>query len=138
MVSAFAPLVLGLVAFALIAIWMNRTFGRGEDFENHRSELLIIEPEMHFSRTTNGNFISIVGQIRNDSAFGWKELQLEGQFYNKSNRLVDVRSEIIYAQTIRPGETNAFRIRGAADKPESSYVSYKVFIRGAREVREWP
>ena len=134
-VFAFTPLLILLVAFAWVAISLSRAFGRGEDFENHRAELVIVEPEMHFSRTTNGNFVSVVGQIRNDSAFGWKELQLEAQFYNASNRLIDTRSEITYAQTIRPGETNAFRVRGAADKPESSYVGYKVFIRGAWDVR---
>ena len=93
---------------------------------------------MHFSQTTNGNFISTIGQIRNDSQFTWKDIQLEVQYFDKEGRMIDTRTENRYTDILPAGEAQAFRLRGQADKPESAYSTQKVFVRSAKDSSKWP
>jgi len=124
--------------FFSAAAWMGQIFGPGRDFEPFREQIVVENSTMHFGQVTNGNFISAIGVLRNSSPYSWKEIQLEAQYYDNAGRLIDTRSESRFGDTLPSGGTNAFRIRGPADKPESAYVSHKVFVRSAKDARKWP
>jgi hypothetical protein len=130
------PFLVAAVFFVIGAVQFRNLFAPGREFEPFRERIAIVESQMHFSQTTNGNYISAMGQIRNDSTFAWKDFQLEVQYYDKEGRMIDTRSERLM-QTIPAAATNAFRIRASADKPESAYASHKVFVRSAGDARRW-
>ncbi len=135
---ALVPLLMLLSLFLGAGAWLRQIFGPGRDFEPFRGQILVENSNVHFGQGTNGNFISAIGTLRNASPYAWKEIQLEAQYYDSNGRLVDTRSESRFGDTLLPGTTNAFRIRGPADKPESAYVSHKVFVRSAKDARKWP
>ena len=119
-------------------IWLKSLIGPGRDFEQFQDKIVIVDSQMHFGATTNGNYVSAIGQIRNDSPYGWKELQLEVRYYNKEGQMIDTRTEARFGDTLPTGATHAFRVRGPADKPESQYASHKIFVRSAKDARRWP
>lgn len=136
-VMASTPILLVAVLFVVGAMLFNNAFAPGKDFGPFQERIAIVESQMHFSQTTNGNYISTIGQIRNDSDFAWKNFQLEVHYYDREERMIDTRSEKLF-QTLPAGATHAFRIRAQADKPELAYVRHKIFVRSAEDARRWP
>lgn len=136
--KAFLFFVPFLMVFSAGIFWMKTMFGPGRDFGPYKAQIVPFALEMHFSMATNGNYISTMGHLRNDSPYAWKEIQLEVQYFNKDGKLIDLRSESRYGDTLPAGATHGFRVRGPADKPESQYVSQKVFVRSAKDSRRWP
>ena len=136
-VMASAPILLVAALFVAGAILFNNAIAPGKDFGPFQERIAIVESQMHFSQTTNGNYISTIGQIRNESGFAWKNFQLEVRYYNREERMIDTRSEKLF-QTLPAGATHAFRIRAPADKPELLYAGHKIFVRGAEDARRWP
>ena len=134
--------VLPLVGFALLcfvgALWLKQLFSPGRDFEPFRDQIVVEGSNMHFGQATNGNFVSAIGMIRNNSPYAWKEIQLEVQYYDKDGRMIDTRSESRFGDVLPPGATQAFRLRTQADKPQSAYADHKVFLRSAKDSRKWP
>lgn len=117
---------------------LKEVFGSGRDFELFRSQIVVETSHMHFGQATNGNFVSVIGTLRNNSPYAWKEIQLEAQYYDKDGRMIDTRSESRFGDVLPSGATQAFRLRAPADKPEPAYVSHKVFVRSAKDARKWP
>jgi len=135
--AGFSLVFLGLMFFGGI-FWLQFLFSPGRDFEKYKNQIAIINPEMHFGQTTNGNFISTIGQIRNESPYAWKDFQIEVQYFDKDGRMIDTRTDNRYGDVTPAGETQAFRIRGPADKPEAAYSTQKIFVRSAKDSRKWP
>ena len=110
----------------------------GRNFELFQNQFTVIDPEMSFDVTTNGNYISTIGQIRNGSPYAWKDVYVEVQYFNKEGKMIDTCTREDYGEIIFAGDTQAFKVRGPADKPESEYSTQKVFIRSAKDSRKWP
>ncbi len=137
-IEQWSSLVLLLMMGFGFMIFIGNIFSPGRNFSEFQNQLTITDAEMHFSQNTNGNFISTVGQIKNSSPYAWKDLQIEVQYYNKNGHMIDTRTEDRYSEIISAGSTEAFRIRGPADKTESEYSTQKKFLRSAKDARKWP
>jgi len=128
-----------LAAFAAIVFgglyWLARIVGPGRPFELYREKVVVVDPQMHFGSFAAANYISTIGFIRNDSPLAWKNVQLEVRYFDSEGRLVDTRTEVFWDRRLPPGDQQAFRIRGPADKPGSAYVSQKVLLRSAVDAR---
>jgi hypothetical protein len=135
---AFLPVLLLAFLFVGGSIWLGRIFSPGTDFEPFRDQIVVEGSNMHFGQATNGNFISAIGTLRNNSPYAWKEIQLEAQYYDNDGRLIDTRTESRYGNVLPPGASQGFRLRTPADKPQSTYASHKVFVRSAKDARTWP
>lgn len=120
-----------------LLLTLRSTLGPGRDFEPYRQQLVVVSSERHWSSATNGNFVSVIGQLRNDSPHAWKQIELEVQYFDDEGRLIDTRSETLWA-TVPPGAVHSFRVRGSADKPESAYARHHVRVNWAKDVRTWP
>ena len=90
---------------------------------------------MHYSQSGETNFISTVGYIQNGSDYAWKSLQLEAQYFDANDKLIDAKTETLTYQEIPAGITTAFRIRTIAAKDRASYASQKIQIRTAKDAR---
>ena len=141
-ITELLMVMLPLFGFALLcfigALWLKQLFSPGRDFEPFRDQIVVERSAMHFGQSTNGNFVSAIGTLRNSSPYAWKEIQLEAQYYDKDGRMIDTRSESRFGDVLPSGATQSFRLRAPADKPEPSYVSHKVFVRSAKDSRKWP
>lgn len=137
-IEQWSSLVLLLMMGVGFMIFLGTIFSPGRNFEEYKDQLTITESEMHFSQTTNGNFISTIGQIKNNSPYAWKDLQIEVQYFNNNGHMIDTRTEERYSEIISAGSIEAFRIRGPADKPEAAYSTQKIFVRSAKDSRKWP
>ena len=135
---ALLPLLALGILFVGGVAWISHIFSRGRDFEPFRNQIVVQTSDMHFGRMTNGNYISAIGSLHNESPYAWKEIRLEVQYYDKDGRLIDTRAESSYGEVLPAGGTQTFRIRALADKPEPSYASHKVFVRSAKDSRKWP
>ena len=118
--------------------WFGRLVSPGRDFELFRDRIIVVESQMHFSQNTNVNYISAIERIRNDSPYGWKEIQLEAQYFDRDGRMIDTYSQSRFGDTLPPKATHAFRLRAPADKPQPAYASHKIFVRSAKDARKWP
>jgi hypothetical protein len=128
-VLLYGPLLLGA--------WLVGDARRpGRSFEPYRDKIVVLDTTIHYSRSNSTNVISTVGYLRNDSPYSWKALQLEVQYFDGAGKLVDTRTEALQYQELPAGMTEAFRIRTATASDESLYVSNKVFVRAAKDVRK--
>jgi hypothetical protein len=108
---------------------------RGSDFAEHRDELMVVGPEMHYSTDEEGNYVSIIGTIQNVGDIDWEDPHFEVRFFDSSDELIDTISSVDYGLVLVSDEESTFRIRARADKPEQSYHRFEVLIRRAREMR---
>jgi hypothetical protein len=96
----------------------------------------IVESEMSFSECCGGNhFIGVVGRLRNSGGVSGKAPHFEASFYNADGELVDSVADHSYSLIIAPQDEATFRVRGAAQRPEAEYDSYKVRITAIRQDR---
>jgi hypothetical protein len=126
--------VLGFAALYVIS----RATNPGRDFQLFRDQIVVIDSNRSFNQFTNALYLTVVGTISNMSAYSWKEVELESQYFDSSGRLIDTRSDLDSRATILPQGTRSFRIRAIAAQPESAYAEHKVLVRAAKDARTWP
>jgi hypothetical protein len=127
-------LVIGAFGLAPVILF-EHFFDPGRDFVPFHDQIVVGDSQVHYSQTEKGAFIAVVGMIKNNSKFSWKEVELEVQYFDKDGKLIDTKSDQEYNVTILPLGERAFRIRAQADRPEAAYASHKVFVRAAKDGR---
>src|SRR6266567_6846968 len=111
------PLI--IMAFALAPlVLVEHFFDPDRDFAPFHDQIVVTDSQVHYSQTEKGAFIAVVGMIKNNSKFSWKEVELEVQYFDKDGKLIDTKSDREYNATILPQGERAFRIRAQADRPE--------------------
>jgi hypothetical protein len=133
--------LLAIVPMLFILLWSWFWIGPRRDkneFEKHRAEVTVTSSKMTWSKEEDGNFISIIGTLKNDGNVKWNNLQLEAQYFNPAGILIDTQSDRNYDIILLPHSEHAFRMRDYADKPASEYATHKVFIRDAENAAKWP
>ena len=111
------------------------------DPQTFKGQVKVASSKMLFGRSDkDGPVVCVIGILKNDSDVGWKEAQLEAQFYDRTGQLIDVGTDqwqrVIFQ--VPPHGECAFKIRLPADHPTDSYASYKLFVRSAVDARSWP
>jgi hypothetical protein len=128
------PLVFVAVALAPVILF-DHFLGPDRDFAPFHDQIVVGDSQVHYSQTEKSAFIAVVGMIKNNSKFSWKEVEPEVQYFDKDGKLIDTNSGREYNATILPQGERAFRIRAQADRPEAAYASHKVFVRAAKDGR---
>ena len=133
--GATLPLAAFLAAVLLASWWLRDVGGAARLFEDYRDRLVVSDTTMHYSRFACSNVVSTIGYLRNESSCPWQDVQLEVQYFDAGNRLVDTKTQTLKYQELPAGATEAFRIRAVAAADEADYVSHKVFVRTAKDGR---
>jgi hypothetical protein len=138
--SLYNAKLLGVFGLAVLAVYsvimgvfFDSMFEKGHDFAEHRNQIRVVTSTMNFSQTDKEPYITTVGLLTNSSEFAWKEVHLEAQYFDDNGKLIDTGIERNFEVVVMPHAEVAFRIRTLADKPESSYVSHKIFVRTAQD-----
>jgi hypothetical protein len=134
MVAAFLP----MLALPFLFFFIFRNINKPAlPFRDYSAQVQVGSTELNYSEGENGNFISTIGRIQNNSPVIWERIAIEVQYFNASGELIDTNSENTYDLTLLPHTEHAFRVRTEADKPRAAYVSQKVFVRDATQVHRW-
>src|SRR5713101_2122572 len=132
--AGYGSMPLVFVAFGLApAILFDHFLGPGRDFAPFHDQIVVTGSQVNYSQTEKGAFIAVVGMIKNNSKFSWKEVELEVQYFDKDGKMIDTKSDQGYNVTILQQGERAFRIRAQADRPEAAYASHKIFVRAAKD-----
>jgi hypothetical protein len=138
-VGTFAGVTWLLLCSCVLA-FMGKVLGPKEEFATYRDQIGVVQSE--FSQRTSGSnlWITVVGTLTNHSNIGWKDVGVEGQFFDPSGKLIDVISvntSDYRAAVILPHGEAAFRIERMASHPASSYATNKLTVRWAKDVDAW-
>lgn len=127
----FMAIILGIMAI-IFSSSLGSTFNP-KDFADSKTSFEIKNSKVSFTQKDCGTRISVIGTITNNSDDSWKDFNFEAQFFNEHNELIDTVSDQNYDLVLLPNDESAFKVTGAADKPETSYRHHKVIIKDARE-----
>lgn len=130
-------LTLPFLLLLLLPLW--RVFDGGADFSRYTDQVEILEAEFHVpDQERSSRDLVTIGRLRNNSPVRWKDVVFEVQFFDKHGKLVGAKSDEDMDLVLVPGEEHAFQVTMRAELPVERYASQKVFVRHAREARNWP
>ncbi len=111
--------------------------GSRADFQKYKNQIIIEKSEISYNIDGGKSYVAVIGTLRNESDKSWEDLHFEVQYFDANNRLIDTNSENVYDIVVPAHGKSAFRVRDRAAQPQSSYGHYEIFIKKARELREW-
>ena len=132
--------LLAIAVWSVYGIFVGKMFGPKEEFATYRDEINVVNSQ--FSQRMSGSnlLVTVVGTLTNKSEVGWKDVGVEAQFFDKSGKLIDaitVNTDDYRAVTILPHGEVAFKIEGRASHPADDYITNKLHVRWAKDVRAW-
>ncbi len=120
--------------------FFDRAFGPKEQFATYRNEIGVVSSR--FSQRISGSnlLLTVVGTLTNHSDVGWKDVGVEGQFFDKAGKLIDaitVNADNYQGVVILPHGETAFKIEGRASHPAADYWTNTLTVRWAKDVDAW-
>ncbi len=138
---AMAPMLVVIIGFA---VFMQRIFDRGEDFDAHGSQIRVLQSAMEFGESLAKSAgapatptVAVVGTIQNDSGIAWKDVIIEVQFFDKDHKLIDTKQDYPYSHTLPKDEQSAFKVSMQREFSPEKYASSEVRVVSARDARGW-
>jgi hypothetical protein len=143
--SLYSPItimVLGAVLMTIYCIgagmFVEQMLGPKRDFAEFRDQIDVVNSQVSHRLWSSNLYVVVVGLATNRGEYGWKNVAIEAQFFDQSGKLIDaITADADYRGfTILPHGEAAFKLEGKVAKPQSEYVSHKVSVRTAKDVRE--
>ena len=135
------PAVLVVVIYFCILIlivgflmFLGRLLNPGINFMPYRDGISIVDSRMNIQDEGKDSSVHVVAVITNQTDIAWKQVQLDVRFFDRTGELIDGRM-YLDSSIILPHGESAFRINTKPSHPLSDYVSYKIFVRYARDAR---
>jgi hypothetical protein len=124
-----AILFVGLIVFASSRRMRERT-DRAEDVK-------IVSSQHYFApSSTQGTSAVVIGTLRNDSDKSLDHIELEVQFFNPKDEMIDLISGSLYVD-LTPKKELPFKISEGSNihLPEAEYAAHKIRVMHAYESR---
>lgn len=137
----FGMIPVMVVFIALIALLgkdFKSTFSDGEPFSQHAALLSIKETQMVFGVNEcehKSPTVAILGKIRNESNFAWKDIKLEAQFFDKEGKMIDTTQRETLSTVPANGECT-FKLSFKREFPQENYARFKIRIISAKDERK--
>jgi hypothetical protein len=93
----------------------------------------VTDTSISSSRNGNALVVTTIGTIRNSSEALLEDIVMEVKYFDADKKLIDVVTQPLYGVVVPPSQEVAFRVRDAADKPKTSYVSNSVRVVSAEQ-----
>jgi hypothetical protein len=123
-----------------IGTFWERAFGPKQEFALYRDQIDIVRSQCS-QRVIGSNLLNtVVGTLTNRSDVAWKDVGVEGQFFDKTGKLIDaitVNADDFHGVTVLPHGEAAFKIEGKALRPEADYKTNLIVVRWAKDVNAW-
>jgi len=133
--NSMSTIVFSLLFYTvlLLFIFFKVTESDRYDFQDFASNFTFVENNLNFGTDNSGDFISVVGRIRNDTDLKWDDVYIEVRFFDQDNKTIDVISTSAWGLTLTPNSKTAFKARGRADRKREDYKEYEITIKSARK-----
>ena len=129
-----ACLLCVLVTSIVFYLFIERISNSGVDFSPYRDGILVKESRMNFATGGEQDSVRVVGVLTNETAVGWKNIQLDVRFFDKTGTLIDARTYPDGARIYAHSESS-FQINLRPSRAFADYDSYKIYVRAARDMR---
>lgn len=139
-IGGILAVILIVGAMMGVGVLFDHLVGPKRDFAPYRDQIKVISSTMGFRMSGSNLLVSVIGIVTNQSEFGWKNIGLEAQLFNKDDRLIDVipADGDYRGITVLPCSVAGFKIESKATTKESEYASDKVYVRVAKDIKSWP
>jgi hypothetical protein len=139
LVGVLLILVPLIVLYAvLMAAILPKPFREWEHFQEHSSQVNIVESKMEFGEDQNGPAVIVVGKVENLSPVDWKDVRFQVDFFNPKSQLFDTGQQETYTWRLPAGQECNFKVSYRRQFPQKEYASHKVRIVSAVDRRQWP
>ncbi len=105
-------------------------------YTEFRDSLRVLEYRMNWVEKDKQPLIYVTGILTNQGPVAWKEVEFECRFYDTNGLMVDVYNAHGYF-TIFPNDDRAFRVSVSPLRPSQDYVSLKLSVSTARNIKGW-
>jgi hypothetical protein len=132
------PLLVGILAclpLVATAVFVDRIFNRGEDYEEFKDQIVITASHAAFGDTKNGPTVGVVGMIKNNSSVPWKDIRFHVEFFDANGIGADVAQKEQYGFYLPPRESLAFKVSFTREFRQTSYVKHNVRVAAAKDAR---
>jgi hypothetical protein len=127
--------MIGVIPMVIVFSMFFRMFGRGESFENHRTEITLHDAQIRFGETERGPTVAVMGVIRNASKVPWKDVNIHVEFQDASGNRVDVADRTDSYFQLPPEGASAFKVSILREFPQSAYVKSAIAVVSAKDAR---
>jgi ATP-dependent Zn protease len=125
-----ANLNLLMLIFLLLTI---DSYACAERSEFQTEQLIISQSTFSYSQEDHQKMITTLGTLKNLSNSVADDIVIEVKYFDTEKKLVDVVTQSIYGIVAPPSQEVSFRVRDAADKLKSAYVSNSVRVVSASQ-----
>lgn len=121
-------LLLGLAVLAFFVYLLHR---ERQEFKDYASKLSAGPFTVHVEGTGETSYVSCLAIVKNDSPFGWRNLQVEARFFDARGHLIDVTHQLLNGSFLPANGEAGLRVldRAARAAPEYSRCELR-FING--------
>jgi len=123
-----------LFVYISLSYFTSQMFNAGESFDLHRGDLVIENTELTHGENSCGATLAILGKIHNQGDISWKDIQLEANFYNKDNKLIDTEQNKKYSFVSLKKSKSPIKFSIKREFPLEYYSSYEIKVISARDV----
>lgn len=135
------PLILLIPAMACViaivlagAAGLNRLMNPAPYYTDFLDSLRVIQSRLSWVDTTNGPRLYVTGILTNQSAVAWKDVEFECRFFDAKVDMVDASTSRGFL-TIQPNDERAFRLVVTPARAAGDYVSHKLSVSTARNIK---
>jgi Uncharacterised protein family UPF0547 len=139
-IGAIVVVILITAVIMGLGTFFDHLVGPKRDFAPYQSQITVISSATSFRMVESNLMLSVIGIVTNQSEFGWKDLGMEAQLFDKDGKLIDLipANGDYLGITVFPHSEAGFKIESKATKRESDYASHKVYVRVAKDIKAWP
>lgn len=120
-----------LSAFSLLLFTSVHVLACDDSNRNFRNEISPTDTSIIFTKNSDWNQVSVIGQIANSSDIDLDDIVIEARYYDANGELIDTATDSNYHAVLPAGGKIAFRVDTDAAAEESEYSSHEVTITSA-------
>ncbi len=128
-------LIIFPILFVAWALTSAKGFACDDGDTESRDQVRPVDSRIVYMPYPNGNQLSVVGTLENESKYDLKEVVIEVRYFDDKKQLIDSATNSDYSMVIPANGTTTFRVDTTAAHPEGSYKTHEVVITSATAVK---
>jgi hypothetical protein len=120
-----------LVLLVLGGFFLYMAKRESHDFKDHAGAISIRAEQVHVETARDTAYASCIGEVTNDTPYGWRDIAVEARYFNAQNELIDTASERHDRIHLPANGSVAIRVLDRAARSAASYTSCKLAIKSA-------
>lgn len=130
-------LLFAVPMFLFMFVAMRPLSRSSASFAEHKDNVKILEAKMNFEEDRVGAYLTFLGKIQNDSPVKWDNPYFEVHCFNKDGEMIDTSSSYDSGLILIPKTEHAFKLSFSSRRLPSTYATFKIYLRDARDANRW-